>query len=110
MPKEIRRQATQASHLPSIYGLPAEVLNTAVGRLGFLGLVVAVMFPASYWVEFVAQPERVAGPIPGVVAFVMLVLGAAVCVTAWTRSLPRKRGSGHSAGKSRKLCLQRSTA
>jgi serine/threonine-protein kinase len=86
VPKEIRRQAlTEASHLPSIYGLPAEVLNTAVRRLGFLGLVVAVMFPASYWVEFVAQRERVAGPIPGVVAVVMLVLGAAVCVTAWSR-------------------------
>ena len=86
MPREIRRHVTaEASQVSRIYGLPAEVLSTAVGRLGFLGLVVAAMFPASYWVESFAQPERVAGPIPIVVAGVMLVLGSAMCAAAWSR-------------------------
>ncbi len=83
--KEVRRRTpTGVSDISSAYGLPPEVVNTAVRRLGFLGLIVAVMFPSVYWVEFFTQRARVSGPIPPVVTLALFCVGAAMCLAAWS--------------------------
>jgi eukaryotic-like serine/threonine-protein kinase len=83
--REVRRRTHEGtSGVSGVYGLPAEVLATAVRRLGFLGLVVAVMFPAAYCVEYFTQRARVAGPIPPVVAVALFLVGAAMCLAAWS--------------------------
>lgn len=83
--KEVRRQTpTGVSEVSSAYGLPAEVVNTAVRRLGFLGLIVAVMFPSVYWMEWWLQRARLAGPIPLPVMLAALVVGSAMCLVAWS--------------------------
>jgi len=75
----------------SSYGLPPEMLATAVRRLGFLGLVIALMAPAAYWIERWLQPERVtangAFPFQAVVAAGLCVAGGAVCALAWSRKI-----------------------
>ena len=86
--KEIRRHTpTGTSDAASRYGLPPEVINTAVRRLGFLSLIVAVMFPCAYWVEsfLPVQKARLESPIPAPVAIAMFVAGISVCVLAWLR-------------------------
>ena len=83
--KEVRRRTpTTAPEGASTYGLPHEVVATAVRRLGFLGLVVAVMFPSAYWVEYLTQRARLAGPIPGGVTVLLFVAGSAMCILAWS--------------------------
>ncbi|MBS1855280.1 MAG: serine/threonine protein kinase [Acidobacteria bacterium] len=85
---EIRRRTPSGtSGTSSMYGLPPEVIATAVRRLGFLGLVVAVMFPCAPWLEFFIQPDRVAGLVPKIVAALMVPVGAAICMLAWSRKV-----------------------
>ena len=85
-PREIRRISTATS----AYGLPADLMDTAVQRLGFLGLVIALMAPAVFGVEYLTQRERLASagvPFVQIVAVALFVSGAAVCVLAWARVL-----------------------
>ncbi len=64
------------------------MIQTAVRRLGFLGLVVALMGPATFAVERFIQPQRVApaGPVslPQAMAMLLFLAGAAVCYLAWS--------------------------
>ena len=84
--KAIRRRTPSGlSESSSMYGLPAEVVSTAVRRLGFMGLIVAVMGPSVYWVEYFIQRERLAGPIPPGVAVLLFLAGSAMCALAWSR-------------------------
>ena len=84
--QEVRRRTpTPGPGVTSTYGLPREVVDTAVRRLGFLGLVIALMGPSVFWVEYFFQPERVRGPIPPAVAALFFVVGCAVCILAWSR-------------------------
>ncbi len=73
------------------YGLPADLLETAVKRLGFLGLIIALMAPASYFIERIIQPQRVVLkegiPFPQIVAAGLFAIGVSVCVLAWSRVL-----------------------
>ncbi len=85
-PREIRR----ISSATGAYGLPADLMDTAVQRLGFLGLVIALMAPSILAVEFLTQPERLANagvPFVQIVAGVLSAAGAAVCILAWSRML-----------------------
>ncbi|MEN6537460.1 MAG: serine/threonine-protein kinase [Bryobacteraceae bacterium] len=84
--REVRRRTpTGTSETGRTYGLPAEVVETAVRRLGFLGLVIGVMFPAVYCVEYFTQRARTAGPIPPGVAVVFFVTGVVICILAWSK-------------------------
>ena len=86
--QEVRRRTpTPGPGVTSTYGLPREVVDTAVRRLGFLGLVIALMGPSVFWVEYFFQPERVKGPIPPAVAALLFVVGCAVCILAWSRKV-----------------------
>ncbi len=85
--KAIRRRTPTGTPGVSTYGLPAEVVSTAVRRLGFLGLIIAVMFPGVYWVEYFTQRARVAGPVPPLLAWLMFLAGSAICVLAWSRKV-----------------------
>lgn len=88
--REIRRLTP--SDAGSSYGLPHEMLETAVRRLGFLGLVVALMAPSAYWIERWTQPERLSAhgafPFQLVVAVLLFAAGSAVCALAWSRITP----------------------
>lgn len=85
-PKQLRRRTPHwGSGASGTYGLPDEVVNTAVRRVGFLGLIVAVMFPSVYWVEHLTQHARVSGPIVPTVTLVLFLAGAAMCLAAWSR-------------------------
>ena len=71
------------------YGLPPELIRTAVKRAGFLGLVVALMAPCAYLIEHFTQPDRIAStagsfPFPLVVAVLLFATGAAMCGLAWS--------------------------
>ena len=82
-PREFKRISTGGSS----YGLPADLLQTAVKRLGFLGLVIALMGPSAYLIEHFTQPERLAagGPVPfqQIVAALLFVAGISVFVLGW---------------------------
>ncbi|MFN7992554.1 MAG: serine/threonine-protein kinase [Bryobacteraceae bacterium] len=85
-PREVRRILSTTG---TTYGLPDDLLQTGVRRLGFLGLVIALMAPSAYLIERLVQPERVAkaGPVPfqQIVAGLLFAAGAAICVLAWSR-------------------------
>lgn len=87
-PRHLRHPTSEST---SKYGLPSDVIETAVKRLGFLGLVVAIMGPSAYLIEYVTQPERLTSgpvPFPAVVAVVLALFGTALCVLGWTRKAP----------------------
>jgi serine/threonine-protein kinase len=87
-PRKVRHRATSSvSGASSAYGLPAEVLDTAVGRLGFLGFVIALMGPSIYLFEHFTQRAMVAGPLPPAAAVILFVAGSSVCVLAWGRKI-----------------------
>lgn len=92
--REVRRQTTPTPLGASVsYGLPPDLLDTAVGRLGFLGLVIALMAPAVYSIEWFTQPGRVqnAGfPFQAGVATLMFVAGAVMCALAWSGKVRRE--------------------
>jgi tRNA A-37 threonylcarbamoyl transferase component Bud32 len=93
-PRQLRRATP--SGVTTSYGLPFDVLKTAIRRLGFLGLVIGLMAPSAYLLELLIQPERVvlpAGkfPFPAAVAGFLFVAGAAVCFLAWSGKLPAQR-------------------
>ena len=87
-PRQLQRIWTTEG---SSYGLPADLLATAVKRLGFLGLVIALMAPSAYLIEHFVQPERLAraGPVPfqQIVAAMLFAAGVSVFVMAWFRLL-----------------------
>jgi serine/threonine-protein kinase len=88
--KDIRRLTTPGGTVQ--YGLPLDLLETAIRRLGFLGLVIALMAPSAYLIERFTQPERVSAPgvfpFPQGVAALLFAAGAAICVLAWSRKVP----------------------
>lgn len=75
----------------SSHGLPSDILETAVRRLGFLGLIIALMGPSAYLIERWTQPGRVVAPgkfpFQSVAAAVLFAAGAAVCGLAWSRKV-----------------------
>lgn len=87
-PRQLKRIWTTEG---SSYGLPADLLETAVKRLGFLGLVIALMAPSAYLIEHFVQPERLAagGPVPfqQIVAALLFVAGVSICVLGWSHIL-----------------------
>src|SRR5512138_640962 len=93
-PKEFGYQATPTTlegHRVTI--LPADVVRSALRRLGFLGLIVAIMAPSAYVFELLVQRERIGLPGDGfpfapVSAAVLCVAGLAVCLLAWRSKMP----------------------
>ena len=71
-PREIRRISTGGG---TSYGLPPDLMETAVKRLGFMGLMIALMAPSAYLVERFTQPGRLAHeggvPFPQIVAAIL---------------------------------------
>jgi serine/threonine-protein kinase len=60
---------------------------TAVRRLGFLGLIVALMGSVSHVVERLLQPERVHGLFPPLAAGVFLVVGLTIFILSRSRKV-----------------------
>ncbi len=89
-PMAVRRRSTPVGvGTTGTYALPDEVLNTAVQRLIFLGLIVAVTGPSVYFVETITQPTRIDSVIAPTMAALLFILGAAMCSWAWLhRSRP----------------------
>jgi serine/threonine-protein kinase len=88
--KEVRHRTTPTgSEFTSTYGLPGEVLDTAVRRLGFLGLIIALMGPSVYTILYLMQRAMVSGPVPiqPAAAGLLIVAGSSVCVLAWSRKV-----------------------
>src|SRR5512140_3203643 len=88
--KEVRHRTTPTgSEFTSTYGLTGEVLDTAVRRLGFLGLVIAALGPSVYAILYHFQRAMVSGPVPiqPVAAAILIVAGLSVCVLAWSRKV-----------------------
>ncbi len=85
-PRELKRISTTEG---STYGLPADLLETAVKRLGFLGLVIALMGPCAYLIEHFTQRERLVEgtPFPQIAAALFFAAGASVFVLAWSHLL-----------------------
>jgi serine/threonine protein kinase len=71
--------------------MPADVVQKGVNRLGFLGLVCAVMAPGAFLAEYYIQPARVVlpgrVPLPAIAAAFLCVIGLLVCYLCWTRKL-----------------------
>ncbi len=92
--REVRRRSTPTPLDATVSrGLPPDLLDTGVRRLGFLGLVVALMGPAVYLIERITQPERVGNagvPFQFLVALILFIAGAAMCVLAWSRVMRRE--------------------
>ena len=61
------------------------MVETAVRRLGFLGLIVALMAPSVYFFELLIQPERVASPVVPAVAALLFAGGSVMCLLSWRR-------------------------
>ena len=88
--KEVRHRTTPTgSEFTSTYGLPGEVMDTAVRRLGFLGLIIALMGPSVYAILYLMQRAMVSGPVPiqPAAAALLVVAGSSVCVLAWSRKV-----------------------
>jgi len=88
--KEVRHRTTPTgSDFTSTYGLPGEVVDTAVRRLGFLGLIIALMGPSVYTILYLMQRAMVSGPVPiqPAAAALLVVAGSSVCVLAWSRKV-----------------------
>ncbi len=88
--KEVRHRTTPTgSEFTSTYGLTGEVLDTAVRRLGFLGLVIAAMGPSVYAILHHFQRAMVSGPVPiqPAAAALLVVAGLSVCMLAWSRKV-----------------------
>lgn len=82
--KDVRRRTTPTllGDL-SAYGLPGEAVETAVRRVGFLGLIVALMAPSAYFFELFIQPKRVASAMVPAVAALLFVYGSVMCLLSW---------------------------
>src|SRR6266545_3126695 len=72
----------------STTGLPQELIQRAVKRIGFLGLICAVTAPVSYFAERYLQPQRVLMPglvpFPQIAAIVLFLVGLAIFAAAWS--------------------------
>ncbi|HEY3441762.1 MAG TPA: serine/threonine-protein kinase [Paludibaculum sp.] len=84
-PMAIRRRSTPLAPGATLnYSLSDEVLHSAVHRLAFLSLIVALMGPSVYFVESLTQPERIASPVAPAMALLLFVLGALMSGWAWS--------------------------
>ncbi len=76
----------------SSYSLPPELLETAVRRVGFIGLVCAVTAPAVFVTEHYLQPHRILSsrpvPFPLIVAVALFFAGMAVFMLTRSRKVP----------------------
>lgn len=75
------------------FGLPNDVMERAVTRLGWLGLIFAATINLVHWTRMYTLPSRVfiAWTLPPLVYFglaVGTVLGVAICALAWSRRVP----------------------
>lgn len=97
-PAKQRRQVARADfkrttgHTPTSagYELPPDLLEKAVKRVGFLGLICALTAPLAYLTEYYVQPERILPgrvSFPQIVAVFLFILGVAVFGLAWSRRL-----------------------
>jgi len=82
-----RRLATTPGGVPTAYGLPQEVVLTAERRVGFLGLIVALMGTVAYLMERLVQPERVQGLFQPLAAATFLTVGLAVFVLSRSKKV-----------------------
>src|SRR5215831_15676032 len=75
------------------FGLPNDLLESAVTRLGWLGLIYAATLNAVHWTRTYALPPGAAGTaaVPTLVYVGLVagtVLGLSICALAWTRRIP----------------------
>jgi len=75
------------------FGLPNDLIESAVTRLGWLGLIYSATLNAVHWTRTYALPPQAAGisALPALVYVGLVagtVLGITVCALAWTRRIP----------------------
>src|SRR5262245_26948875 len=73
--------------------LPNDMIERAVTRLGWLGLIYAITLNIVHWTRTAAFPTNIlaGSTIPPLVLFSLAagtVLGIAICVLAWSRKIP----------------------
>jgi serine/threonine-protein kinase len=75
------------------HGLPDDVMDKAITRLGWLGLLFAATLQAVHWTRIAFTPFEgsLAGArIANAALIAGTILGIAVCALSWTRRLPRR--------------------
>src|SRR5262245_16889008 len=75
------------------FGLPNDLIESAVIRLGWLGLIYSATLNAVHWTRTYALPPLAAGTstLPPLVDAGLLtgtVLGLAICALSWSRRIP----------------------
>src|SRR5262245_57760216 len=74
------------------FGLPNDLIESAVTRLGWLGLIYSATLNAVHWTRTYALPPDAAGasPMPPLVYVGLIagtVMGLSICALAWTRRI-----------------------
>jgi serine/threonine-protein kinase len=73
-------------------GLPVDVMDKAITRLGWLGLLFAATLQLVHWTRISFTPFETAGgmQVANEAVIAGTVLGIAICALAWTRKLPHR--------------------
>ena len=73
-------------------GLPRDVMEKAITRLGWLGLLFAATLQLVHWTRISFTPFAAAGgmQVANEAVIAGTVLGIAICALAWTRKLPQR--------------------
>jgi eukaryotic-like serine/threonine-protein kinase len=77
------------------FGLPNEMVDRAVTRLGWLGLIYAATLHVVHWTRTYSLPANlfstaISSPLINVALAAGTVLGLAICALAWSRRIPAK--------------------
>src|SRR5262245_9663092 len=77
------------------FGLPNEMVERAVTRLGWLGLIYAATLNVVHWTRTYSLPAHLfssapSSPLVKVALAAGTVLGLAICALAWSRRVPAK--------------------
>jgi eukaryotic-like serine/threonine-protein kinase len=73
------------------FGLPNDVMERAVVRLGWLGLIYAATVNLVHWTRIYTLPQQIVLTMSSLAWFGLIagtVLGLVVCAVAWSRKLP----------------------
>src|SRR5262249_55643467 len=77
------------------FGLPSEMVDRAVTRLGWLGLIYAATLHVVHWTRTYSLPANlfstaISSPLMNMALAAGTVLGLAICALAWSRRIPAK--------------------
>jgi eukaryotic-like serine/threonine-protein kinase len=73
------------------FGLPNDMMERAVTRLGWLGLLYAATVNLVHWTRIYTLPQNMVTAMSSLASFGMIagtMLGLTICILAWSRRLP----------------------